>query len=82
MRIALWLDNGDWYYDDAEDHGFGPNLPVGGFLTEAAAKADALALFNPSKSVVWEDGPPLHYILYNPHEAESIETMIERETGQ
>ena len=42
MNIHVWEENGEWFWDDADDHGgFDRNVPCGPFPAKHAAIADA-----------------------------------------
>lgn len=62
--IHIWQEDGDWYWDDAEDHGgFDRCVPSGPFATETNAYLDASSLFG---SAIDEDdvhygSKPTHY---------------------
>jgi hypothetical protein len=58
--IHTWEENGEWYWDDAEDHGgFDRNVPCGPFLSRDATIADAAEVFGPD--VLVQDGKPGRY---------------------
>ena len=61
--IYLWNDDGNWYWDDAEDHGgFDRNVPSGPFDAELAALEDAASSFNTPASefdeIIKDEQPP------------------------
>jgi hypothetical protein len=59
MMIHVWEEKGEWFWDDAEDHGgFDRNVPSGPFASRDEAIQDANEIFGDAEVV---DGKPDRY---------------------